>query len=346
MLMFLIIFAACFIPFLVKSATGKNDDKQTAKEQPLDTTVTTENTEPSQLKEPGITFKYDESEILSLSDIQSETAVLYDVSSNTILFSKNKDKITFPASTTKIMTAYVALKYLPEDYMITVGPEIMLIQPDSSVAYLSQGNVISFKDALYALMLPSGNDAAYTIAVNTARYVSDDPTMEDTEAVKYFCNLMNETATEIGAKNTHFCNPDGYHDLYHYTTAEDLLRIALKSREIPLIAEISSAKYHHINIESGEEFFWSNGNSLIVNDSGYYLPFANGLKTGFTDEAGYCMVATAEYKGKDLIAVVMKAPSISARYTDAANLLYSETEPEKIKIIEETTITEQTTLSQ
>lgn len=341
MIIFLVIFALCFVPFMIKSKNNKLNEKQTVKNQPVTTTVSEETTTtPAQPEKTGINFIYKNSNILKSDDISSEAALLYDVSSNTVLFSKNKDKISFPASTTKIMTAYVALKYLPEDYIITVGPEITLIKPDSSTAYLSQGNVISLKDALHALMLPSGNDAAYTIAVNAARYVSEDTTMTDEDAVKYFCNLMNETAMEIGAENTHFCNPDGYHDLYHYTTAEDLLRIALKSAEIPLIAEISSAKYHHINIESGEEFFWSNGNSLIVPDSEYYVPFAKGLKTGFTDEAGYCMVATADYNGKELVAVIMKAGSVKQRYTDAANLLYSETEPDKIKI--EEPVTEQT----
>lgn len=339
MIIFLVIFALCFVPFMIKSKNNKSNEKQTVKNQPVTTTVSEETTTP-QPEKSGINFDYKNSNILTADDIRSESAILYDVSSNTVLFSKNKDKISFPASTTKIMTAYIALKYLPEDYIITVGPEITLIKPDSSTAYLSQGNVISLKDALHALMLPSGNDAAYTIAVNTARYVSEDPAMTDEDAVKYFCDLMNETATEIGAENTHFCNPDGYHDLYHYTTAEDLLRIALKSAEIPLIAEISSAKYHHINIKSGEEFFWSNGNSLIVPDSEYYVPFATGLKTGFTDEAGYCMVATADYNGKKLVAVIMKAGSVRQRYIDAANLLYSETEPDKIKI--EEPVTEQT----
>ncbi len=330
MLVFLIIFALCFLPFAIKSfKEPKADIQQTnTKSKPDNSLYTIQTT--TEPQKSGINFNYSQDSILKYEDIAADAALIYDVSENTILFSKNKNKIHFPASTTKIMTAYVALKHLPLDYEITVGPEITLIQPDSSVAYLSQGNVLTLNDALHALMLPSGNDAAYTIAVNTARHVSKDPAMTDEDAVKYFCDLMNETAREIGAENTHFCNPDGYHDLYHYTTAEDLLRIAIKSAEIPKIAEISSARYHHINIKSGEEFFWSNGNSLLVTDSQYYLPFATGLKTGFTDEAGYCMVATAKSDGKELIAVVMKAPTLADRYTDATNLLYSVIDSSKI----------------
>ncbi|MCI6580777.1 MAG: hypothetical protein MSH15_02095, partial [Oscillospiraceae bacterium] len=160
---------------------------------------------------------------------------------------------------------------------------------------------------------------------------SENPAMPDAEAVKYFGNLMNDEAFEAGADHTHFCVPDGYHDPFHYTTAEDMLKIAIHSEKYPLIAQVCAQPYRETKILSGQSFYWANGNLLVANDNGYYLPFATGLKTGFTDEAGYCMVATAADENNDLIAVVMKAPTLAERYTDAARLFYSVMNPEKLK---------------
>jgi len=328
MLVFLIIFAICFIPFALKKQKSAEPSRLTIYEK---ASVPSDPEKHEVLVEtkPVLELNYSDYITAAPEKFESVAAALYDVTSNTVLYRKNSEKAMFPASTTKIMTAYVALKYLPSDYRITVGSEITLLAPDSSLAYLNQGFVLTLEDALYALLLPSGNDAAYTIAVNTARYVSKNSMLNDTQAVEYFCGLMNEEAEKAGAYHTHFCNPDGYHDVFHYTTAEDMIRIALLTKEYPLISQIVSAPFRETTLISGETRYWENGNLLVLSDSQYYVPYARGLKTGFTDEAGYSMVATAEKDGHELIAVVLKASSLRGRYTDAANLIYSVFEPQK-----------------
>lgn len=346
LIIFLFIFALCFTPLILKTLRDSNAETEPtiAYKNNLESENNSQNTQElsTVVRKPVIEFQYSENNTIDdMSIIQSEAVLLYDKKTNTIICKKNSEKALFPASTTKIMTAYVALKYLPENYNLKVGSELSLLQPESSLAYLKEGSTISLEDALYALLLPSGNDAAYVIAVNTARYVSER-IMTDKEAVNYFCTLMNRAAADAGALRTNFCNPDGYHDPFHYTTAEDLLRIAIKTTEYPLIAEIASAPFRETKIVSGEDYYWINGNCLVVNDNRYYLPFAKGLKTGFTDEAGYCMVATASDNDNDLIAIVMKAPSLAGRYTDAAKLFYSVIDPQKLIVTEpaETTISE------
>ncbi len=141
---------------------------------------------------------------------------------------------------------------------------------------------------------------------------------------------MNEEADEAGADHTNFCVPDGYHNPDHYTTAEDLLKIAVHSAKYPLIAEICSQPDRETTIISGQGYYWENGN-LLVTANKYNLPFATGLKTGFTDEAGYCMAATAKDDSHDLVAVILNAPSLSGRYTDASRLFWSVIDPVKLQ---------------
>ncbi len=330
MAVFLLIFSLCIIPFIIKQYRHKNTPSRLTINENIITTSDLQKEPVNAMAKPAISFEYSDDLSIDPEKFQSEAVLLYDVESNTIIYKKNSDKAMFPASTTKIMTAYVALKYLPEDYKINVGSEITMLAPDSSVAYLNQGNILTIEDALYALLLPSGNDAAYSIAVNTARYVSKNSMLNDSDAIKYFCDLMNKEAEDAGALHTHFCNPDGYHDVFHYTTAEDLLRISIITKQYPLIAQIAATPSRETDIVSGQHFYWENGNCLVLTGNSFSVPFANGLKTGFTDQAGYCMVATALQDGKELIAVTLKSPTLRGRYIDAANLLYAVYDPDKM----------------
>ena len=186
-------------------------------------------------------FKYTEKLIKdsALSDkLSSEYAVLYDTANDIILYKKNADAKCYPASTTKLLTAIVANKILDNDEVITVGNEITLIGEDSSVAGLEVGQKLTAKQLLYAMLLPSGNDAAYTIAVASARKFKENDKLPAKEAIEVFAELMNDAATELGAEHSHFTNPDGFHDKNHYTTALDMVKIASYAKSIPLISEI------------------------------------------------------------------------------------------------------------
>lgn len=284
------------------------------------------------------------------NNLISEYIILYDFTEDKIIYSKNAGKKLYPASTTKLLTAIVASKIISEDTVLTVGDEITLIGPESSTAYLVQGMNLTFEMLLDALLLPSGNDAAYTIAVNAARIYTGNSKLSNEEAVNVFLGLMNDAADQLGCKNTHFVTPDGWHDDNHYTTAEDLAKIAAYARTVPLIKKSCSKDYaewelinYHAessqessqeskkNQENGEEesnepeygpiVSWYNSNKLIDDETEVYSKFVDGMKTGFTDEAGSSVVASATVSGHTLIAVVMKGTTVSSKYNDA-NLLF------------------------
>ena len=161
-------------------------------------------------------------------NIAGEAAVLMEENTHEVLFEKNSNARMYPASTTKIMTALIALEYGDPEDIIEVGQEIEWIPQDSSKAGLFVGQEIKLSDLLYGLMLPSGNDAANTIAVHIGKKFEMDPNLSLEDAFKVFIDLMNQRAKEIGADNTHFTNPHGYHDKDHYTTPMDLARITRK----------------------------------------------------------------------------------------------------------------------
>ena len=167
--------------------------------------------------------------------IGSDYVVLYDVTTDQILYEKAASEKCYPASTTKLMTAIVSSRYLKKSDVIEVGDEITLIGYDSSIARLRKGMKLTYEMLLDAMMLPSGNDAAYTIAVATARAYKMNPQLSIDDAVAVFADLMNKAAKDLGCKGTHFAVPDGFHDDDHYVTAGDMLRIAAYAVQTPIV---------------------------------------------------------------------------------------------------------------
>lgn len=154
-----------------------------------------------------------------------KTALTYCIDTNSFSQQKNIDKRIYPASMTKFLTAYTALKYVKPETKFTVGSELEMVQPESSLCLIQEGNVLTLYDLVTGLLLMSGNDAAYTIAVGTARQLRPNDNLNDEQAVTYFCELMNKTAAEIGMTNSHFETPDGWDNDNQYTTARDLLTL-------------------------------------------------------------------------------------------------------------------------
>jgi D-alanyl-D-alanine carboxypeptidase (penicillin-binding protein 5/6) len=257
------------------------------------------------------------------TSLQSGYAIVYDATSGKVLYAKNAENKAFPASTTKILTAAVLIDNVPEDFTFTVGSELSLVPEGSSLAGLQTGNVLSLPQMIDALMLPSGNDAAYTAAVSAGRYIEKDDSLSDTAAVAVFMERMNERLNAIGAKNTRFTVPDGFHDENHYTTAADMSKIAAHGLTYPLITEAAAKEYETVTFVSGEVVSWENSNKLIWDTSDCYYLYANGLKTGMTDESGYCVVATARRFEHDLICVVLGAPASDIRWNETISLLDS-----------------------
>ena len=255
-------------------------------------------------------------------NVKSTYVSLYDATEDTILYEKNALKKCYPASTTKLLTAIVACRLITDpDDVITVEKEIKLIGEDSSSAGLKKGMKLTFSMLMDAMMLPSGNDAAYTIAVNAARIYKHDPKLSYEEAVAVFVRLMNDAAMQIGAENSHFVNPDGWHDPDHYTTARDLAKITAYAKSVPLIAESCRKHYVECKPVRGDMLYWVNTNLMLNDYYGCYSPYCDGMKTGFTDEAGPCIISSATMDGHTLIAVLMDGKDGYSKYEEA-NLLF------------------------
>ncbi len=253
--------------------------------------------------------------------IQTPYFVMYDVQGKQVLYAKNADDKAYPASTTKILTAAVMMENTPEDMIFNVGDEQDMVNPGSSLAVLNKGQSKLDRDMMLdAIMIPSGNDAAYCAAAETGRIIAGNDSLGAEEAVNVFINKMNDTAREIGCKNSNFTCPDGFHNDKHYTTAMDLLRITLYSEKFPEIAESGTKTYRELSYLSGEQIFWNNSNKLIQPDSEYYYTYATGLKTGMTDMSGYCVVATAERFGHELIIVSLGSENSNVRWSEVIAL--------------------------
>jgi D-alanyl-D-alanine carboxypeptidase (penicillin-binding protein 5/6) len=251
--------------------------------------------------------------------ILCDTAVLIDANTGTILAGKNADQKMYPASTTKIMTAILAIEMGDLSDVITVDDDTPYEIAGSHIA-LEPGEIMTLKDLLYALMLPSANDSASAIAKHYGGTTEE------------FVNLMNEKAKELGAYNTHFVNPHGLHDENHYTTAADLALItkyAMQNETFRKIVESVKYEIQPTNKKTETRYFttlnkllYNTSSSQILVDGAYispYYEYATGAKTGYTPEAGNCLVATASKNGTDLIAVAMKGVSLEM-YQDAHNL--------------------------
>ncbi|MDN5332385.1 MAG: hypothetical protein PWP45_1610 [Tepidanaerobacteraceae bacterium] len=229
--------------------------------------------------------------------------VLMDVKTGRVLYEKNAHLKLEPASTTKIMTAVLALEKGNLSDIVITGKEPTLV--DGSRIYLEEGERLTLEQMLYGMMLNSGNDAAVAIAEHIAGSVPE------------FVKLMNEKAKSIGATNTNFVNPSGLPDKNHYTTAYDLALIARYALlNYPEFRKIVATKTYYIPWQGKE---WDrtliNHNKLLWNLEG-----ADGVKTGYTRSAGQTIVASATRNGWQLLAVVLKSRGRNI-YSDAKALL-------------------------
>ncbi len=295
--------------FLIRSLTQSVATGDKPISDPVTTTEITTTTKPTY---PTIAVT---------APITTPRIVLYDVTHDTVLFSKDADERCYPASLTKLLTAALATELCGPEEEFTVGTELSLVQKGSSLANLQQGYRLTRDMILDALLLPSGNDAAYTIAAHLGRKIAEDETISDVDAVRVFVSRMNDKLVELGASNSHFSNPDGFYSPDHYTTANDMLLIAknaMKYDNIQAAVAKTSASYV---LPSGQSVSWTNSNQLLNPSSPYYFEGATGMKTGFTNEAGHCLVANATRNGAQMIAVIMGGLSSDQRWSDAVALL-------------------------
>jgi len=260
--------------------------------------------------------------------INAEACILGEVSTGKIIYSKDADKKMYPASMTKILTALVALDYYDYDSLITVGDEINSVPYDSSKAGHTRGETLSVLNLMRGLIIPSGNDTSAVIALAVAKKVSGNASLSYAEGEQIFAGLMNEKAKSLGAVNSNFVNPHGYHDENHYSTANDIFKISQAFAMNNTLMKIAGETLYsglgadeELKQESSliiKNYYWQTHN-LLLSDGEYKYEYATGIKTGFTDEAGNCLVASAKKDGVELIAVIFNSEDPN-RWIDATNL--------------------------
>ena len=249
--------------------------------------------------------------------INSKSAVLVEYNTGKILYEKNSTKKMFPASTTKIMTAILVLENCDLSETVTVSATALEhIGPGYVTCNLQIGEQLSVKDLLYALMLPSANDAACVLAEHVGG------------SIQGFSNMMNSKALELGCTNTHFINPNGIHDEAHYSTAYDLYLIAnyaMKNETFRKLVATTTYTLTATNKYPNSDRILETTNDMIdPSSTKYYYEYAIGIKTGYTSAAGNCLVSMASRDGLEFIVVTLGGTSTSsglnARFADTKKI--------------------------
>lgn len=242
----------------------------------------------------------------------SPSIFLMDADTGKILYSKNPFEKHYPASTTKMMTAILTLENCELDDIVTVSHNaIFSIPVGYSHANLQEGERLTVEQLLNVLLIPSANDAAIALAEHIAG------------SEEAFIDMMNNKAKELGCINTHFVNPNGIHNEDHYSTAYDLALIGKYAMQFDGIMEIATINQYTLpktNKYDKENRIFNTTNGLIDTDNEYYYPNATGIKTGYTDKSGYCIVATAEKDGVTLLLSVLGSETLEERYEDCIKL--------------------------
>ncbi|MEW6048679.1 MAG: D-alanyl-D-alanine carboxypeptidase family protein, partial [Bacillota bacterium] len=228
--------------------------------------------------------------------VSAAAAILLEASTGTVLYARNEHQRRAPASTTKIMTALITIESGALRDRVTVSRHAAGMRGSS--AGLGTGERYTLEELLYALMLPSGNDAAVAIAEHLAG------------SVQAFAERMNRRARELGAYESHFVNSHGLDDPNHYSTAYDLALFARTALQYPLFAKVVGTRAFST---LSQQRTWHNTNRLLWSFDG-----ATGVKTGTTGRAGNCLVAAASRDGTTLVAVVLDSAD---RWADSARLL-------------------------
>lgn len=217
--------------------------------------------------------------------LTAKGAVVIDMKTGQVLFDQNKDAKLYPASITKILTCILALEKGKLTDLVKTSQ--LAREQEGNRVYLETGEEQPLEMMLYGLMLNSGNDAAVAIA----EYLGG--------SVEYFAKMMNDKAAELGAKNTHFVTPSGLHDENHYTTPYDMALIANYAMKNAKFREIVATEHYSWNGKEWQTELY-NLNPMLWNYDG-----ANGVKTGFTDQAMQTMVASAKRGDREVMTVVM-----------------------------------------
>ncbi|MBQ9730531.1 MAG: D-alanyl-D-alanine carboxypeptidase [Bacilli bacterium] len=253
-------------------------------------------------------------------DITSEAGILIEYQTGKVLFNKNEDKKLYPASMTKMIGLYLVLDSLEQE-LIKLDDEVIVSSRAASMGgtqiFLQPNESISIEELVKSVAINSANDAICALAETISG------------SIESFVELMNKTAKEFGCTNTNFVNPTGFDDPNHYTTAKDMSIIArnLLSFEDKIL-QYTSKYDDYIRTDSDSPFWLVNTNKLVK-----FYEGCDGLKTGFTQKAGFCLTATAKRNNVRLISVVMNSKTKDIRSNDTVKLFnygFSRTEALKV----------------
>ena len=246
-------------------------------------------------------------------DITANAAMLVSMDTDEVLYEKNADKQVYPASITKIMTALLMLesdKYDPDAKIAMSEQALDLISgTGSSVSLLRAGEEITQLDLVYMVLMSSYGDCALL----AAEYYGG--------SVENFVAMMNSRATELGLTNTHYENPIGLHHQENYTTARDTYVLTKFALQNATFKEVCESTRHTVKTSLSGQRVLSTTNFLQDNTTNYYYTYAKGVKTGYTDEAGRCLVSTASYNGYNYMCLVFGCPpNAKNHFTESADL--------------------------
>jgi len=233
-------------------------------------------------------------------ELRSEAALLYSRDTNAVMYSKNADKRMYPASLTKLMTAVLVVENIPDidtDTITVSQQNITDIGIGTSSGGFKADETMTMRQMLQVFLMASANEGALALAEKVAG------------SVEAFAEMMNQKAAALGMKDTNYVNPHGLHDDNHYTTANDLLKLTNYVLSLPHIYDMcSTVHYRMAATNKNPERPVITTNLMMNSTTNVYYKDARGLKTGFTDAAGRCLITTASRGGFSYIAIVLGAP--------------------------------------
>lgn len=228
--------------------------------------------------------------------IQADGGIVMDADTGTVLYGKNMDQQYYPASITKILTALIVLERCDLDEMVSFShDDVYNVEAGSSSAGIDEGDVLTVRDCLYALMLASANESANALACHVSGSREE------------FAKLMNEKAASLGCTGSHFANPSGLNDENHYTTAHDMALIAREAIKNPEFLAINGTRSYKLapTKRTPDGGYVANHHKMLNKNESVYYPGAFAGKTGYTSLAGNTLVTCAKKDGMTLIAVVL-----------------------------------------
>lgn len=274
-------------------------------------TVPTDPTEPQSTEPAGPT-------------LESVHAFVYDCRTGKFLYQTGDvhEKL-YPASITKLFSAYVALLHLKPTDTAVVGDILDTLPSDSSKANLNRKDRLSVADLVAGMLLPSGGDAARVLAVAAGKKLLGTTNQPETVYYEAFVDEMNRQAAKLSLKDSHFENPDGYHDPNHYISLADAARLGALCLNSTLIMQTVQSRVYWATVQNtGRDIKFTNTNQLLFKDlyPEYYHPQAIGFKTGFTSAAGNCLLSAFQVEGGHIIIGVFGCDNRDGRYRDTLKL--------------------------